>query len=444
MKFEIKTDWTVEDLTSSWIAGEMRRNPEYQRGATWKEPQKQSLIDSIFRAYPIPPIFLQEITAQGLKGPSSVYEIVDGQQRILSLSEFLKDSFETLLATDRKLRLPNSLRSGSAPWGGHKFSRLTPDLQTTFKKTPVTVFLITADAADEVRDLFVRLQAGTALTRQEVRDAWPGNLGPFIVQLAGKLKSMPEFKLPFRLDASDDDEGYDPFGPNRQFVSQLLLLYLSREKDSLNFPSLGASELDELYHEKTDFDAYGPSASRFRDLVRQTGVVCGFGTLAKDETGKNRKKAKFSKMQIFSVFCLLQDLSRSPNFKLDLTPVGPLGHYLRNAEHKLPPGRSTSGKKIQDYYEQWRRGLPADIGVRLDPNRAFNSEQKAEMLQRDGLKCAMCGKGLTLQDAEGDHYPAAWRDGGPTVVENGRLVHRACHVRGRPAAASDLIEMSDL
>ncbi len=80
MNFEIKTNWTVGDLTKSWIAGEMRRNPEYQRGATWKLYRKQSLIDSIFRAYLLPPIFLQEITTNGLKGPSSVYEIVDGQQ----------------------------------------------------------------------------------------------------------------------------------------------------------------------------------------------------------------------------------------------------------------------------------------------------------------------------------------------------------------------------
>lgn len=314
---------------------------------------------------------------------------------------------------------------------------MTPDLQTAFKKTPVTVFLITTDAADEVRDLFVRLQAGTALTSQEVRDAWPGNLGPFIVRLAGKLNSRPEFRLPFRLDASDDDEGYDPYGPNRQFVSQLLLLYLSREADSLNFPSLGAADLDELYHEKIDFDENGPSADRCRDLVKNTGVVCGFGSLAKDEKGKNRKKTKFSKVQIFSVFCLLQDLSRSPNFKLDLAPVGPLGHYLRNAEHKLSPGRATSGKKIQDYYEQWKQGVPPDIGIRLDPNRAFSNEQKEQMLQRDGPTCAMCRRELSLQDAEGDHYPTAWRDRGRTVIENGRLVHKTCHTRGRPAAASD-------
>lgn len=367
-----------------------------------------------------------------------MYEIVDGQQRILSLSEFLLDSFDTLDAKDKRLRLPNSLRSTNAPWGGHKFSRLAPHLQARFRDTPVTVFLIKSDAADEVRDLFVRLQAGTALTRQEVRDAWPGNLGPFIVRLAGKLKSTPEIKLPFRLDGSDEDEGYDQFGPNRQFVSQLLLLFLTRELDSLNFPSLGAADLDEMYHEKTEFDGDGPSGKRFRELLQKTALVCGFGSMARDETGKNRRKEKFSKMQILSVFCLLHDLGRSPNFKPDLTPFGPLGHYLRNAEHKLTPGRSTSGRKLQDYYESWQRGLPAELGIRTDSVRLFSSEQKEQMLARDGAICPMCEKELAIQDGEGDHYPVAWRNGGRTVIENGRMVHKNCHLRGRPAEANDI------
>ena len=91
-------------LVPSYTAAISVRRPPSHRG---------TLIDSIFRAYPVPPIFLQEITTNGLKGPSSVYEIVDGQQRILSLSEFLQDSFETLDAEDKRLRLPNSLRSAN-------------------------------------------------------------------------------------------------------------------------------------------------------------------------------------------------------------------------------------------------------------------------------------------------------------------------------------------
>lgn len=43
---------------------------------------------------------------------------------------------------------------------------------------------------DEVRDLFIRLQARTPLTPQQVRDAWPGNVSPYIELLAGKLSRV--------------------------------------------------------------------------------------------------------------------------------------------------------------------------------------------------------------------------------------------------------------
>ena len=35
-----------------------------------------------------------------------------------------------------------------------------------------------------------------------------------------------------------------------------------------------------------------------------------------------------------SVFCLLQDLSRSPHFKLDLAPAGPLGHLQARLQQR--------------------------------------------------------------------------------------------------------------
>lgn len=43
-------------------------NPEYQRGAVWSEAQQKKLIDSIFRSYPLPLIYLhhKRITALGL------------------------------------------------------------------------------------------------------------------------------------------------------------------------------------------------------------------------------------------------------------------------------------------------------------------------------------------------------------------------------------------
>jgi hypothetical protein len=50
----------------------------------------------------------------------------------------------------------------------------------------------------------------------------------------------------------------------------------------------------------------------------------------------------------------------------------------------------------------------------------------------------MCQEDPDLSLVEGDHYPLAWRDGGPTEIENGRLVHKTSHVRGRRAASVDI------
>ena len=78
MKFE-PTEFSVEDMVGAYNAGSLTRNPEYQRGATWSLQQKQALIDSIFREYPLPPIFLEVKEMKGLGGENTkAYEIIDG------------------------------------------------------------------------------------------------------------------------------------------------------------------------------------------------------------------------------------------------------------------------------------------------------------------------------------------------------------------------------
>jgi 5-methylcytosine-specific restriction endonuclease McrA len=98
-------------------------------------------------------------------------------------------------------------------------------------------------------------------------------------------------------------------------------------------------------------------------------------------------------------------------------------------------GKSTSGPGIAKHYADWRSKLPEELGVRTDPRRVFNEDQKLQMLARDGSNCKECGDPLTLEDAEGDHYPKPWREGGRTEIDNGRLLHKKCHQRGRPLAA---------
>lgn len=441
-----KESFEVGRLVKTWKSGSLTRNDEYQRGAAWKLPQMQALVDSIFRKYPIPPLFLHEICDEGLDGGVvRRYEIVDGQQRIRALDGYFADKYPLLESSDKNLRLPNRLRGLPAPWGGKRFKDLPKELLDQLTKTPVDVFIITTVAnADEVRDLFIRLQSGTALSRQQIRDAWPGAVGPFIERLAGKLDRKPAVGLFSLVDkrGTRSEEERDQHDPDRQFCAQLLCLFLARERDPGAEQSIGANDLDKVYHDNTDFPPDGPTAHRFEEVLQHATEVLKYALAhsgASSVTKGTKFKKKFKKLDIIATVLLIQDLTRSPYLKIDSSFHRKLGSFLTKENDVAAGGRSTSGPTIAKYYVEWKTKLP-DLGIRLDQKRVFDDEQKAEMHRRQNRLCAVCGEELAIEEGEGDHYPLPHSLGGQTTLENGRLVHaKGCHRRGR-AAVADFLE----
>jgi hypothetical protein len=154
----VPTKYKIAELVSAWNDSSLKINEEYQRGASWTTAQMQALVDSVFRKYPIPPIFLHEIKTQGLGGKETTrYKIVDGQQRIRALAEYFSDKFSLLDASDKRLKLPNSLRQVPAPWGKRRFPELDKAMRTHLEDKELDVFQITSVSnPDEVRDLFMK------------------------------------------------------------------------------------------------------------------------------------------------------------------------------------------------------------------------------------------------------------------------------------------------
>jgi len=398
----------------------------------------QGLIDSIFRKYPIPPIFLHQIRDKGLGGHETVrYEIVDGQQRIRALADFYSGKFALLdAAVDKKLKLPNSLRKLPAPWGKRKFSELDQGLRQELATKQIDVFVISELVdADEVRDLFIRLQSGTALTRQQIRDAWPGAIGPFIVGLAGKLDSAPSVTLFRQIDRRgaggprNEDES-DSYDSDRQFCAQLFCLFMARESDPLSQQSIGANDLDKVYHENTTFDVNGESANRFRTLLKLTSDVFWVAFAKTTGDGKKRIKLKFRKLDVIAAFMLIQDLSRNPQFKFDKSFTQKLASHILGDREGAATGKSTSGLGIAKYYLDWREKIIEDVGIRLDQKRLFDDNEKQVVYERAQGRCAICGEPVDPSDAEYDHFPVPHTLGGRTIIENARLVHSTCHPRG--------------
>lgn len=67
-------------------------NTEYQRsGGLWPAPAKSYFIDTIIKEFPFPKVYFHERIDMKTKRPCR--EIVDGQQRLSTIVDFVEDKF---------------------------------------------------------------------------------------------------------------------------------------------------------------------------------------------------------------------------------------------------------------------------------------------------------------------------------------------------------------
>ena len=127
-------------------------NPNYQRGSVWKPKQKQMLIDSILRKIDIPKIYLRENKRDGFS-----YEIIDGQQRMKTIWDFLIRDFRLSEETDDLL-----IDGEKYNVAGLSYKELGSKVKIErFHKYTLDVVIITNASENEIADLFFRLNNGT-------------------------------------------------------------------------------------------------------------------------------------------------------------------------------------------------------------------------------------------------------------------------------------------
>lgn len=132
-------------------------NPKFQRRAVWTPQSKSYLINTILLGLPLPIFFLRQNTDPQSK--KTVREVVDGQQRLRAIFDFIDNGFQL-----RKAQNEN--------FGGCYFSELPAEVQSEFLCYELTVnVLIDLDDKD-VLDIFARLNSyGVKLNTQELINA---------------------------------------------------------------------------------------------------------------------------------------------------------------------------------------------------------------------------------------------------------------------------------
>lgn len=157
-------DLSVRQVLDMVESGDIFVPPEYQRQFIW-DPERQSvLIESVFLGIPVPSLFMA-------MNPDSTWEVVDGVQRLGSLSHFF-GSAELLLKIKREKPLVLKGLEKLDQFNGTSFHDLPKSIQLQFLTRPIRVTVLNDRSDLAIRfDLFERLNTGgVSLTAQEIRN----------------------------------------------------------------------------------------------------------------------------------------------------------------------------------------------------------------------------------------------------------------------------------
>ncbi|HWC36280.1 MAG TPA: DUF262 domain-containing protein [Mycobacteriales bacterium] len=77
------SDWTVDTILSQLTTDRFDLDPEFQRRSAWTGPRKSKFVESLMVGLPIPQLVFAEQDPDDPK-----YIVIDGKQRLLSLSAF--------------------------------------------------------------------------------------------------------------------------------------------------------------------------------------------------------------------------------------------------------------------------------------------------------------------------------------------------------------------
>lgn len=216
---------TTQDIT--WLVDLYRNtqldlDPPYQRRSVWTRRDKQFFLDTIFRNYPSPAIFLHKTINDTGK---ATYHVVDGKQRTQTILDFIHD----------RIRINSEF--GDIRLNGRKWSDLQgeQDLKQSFWNYQVTVEIIDILEGTIVNEVFDRLNRNARkLTRQELRHA---QFDGWLISVAEAESTREEWRTLGVITTARAKRMVDA-----QFISELIFVVLERKMMGFD-----QDELDELY-----------------------------------------------------------------------------------------------------------------------------------------------------------------------------------------------------
>ena len=361
-----------DDSTSKVTAwnGNLDVRPEYQREYVYDDQKRDSVINTVLHGFPLNIMYFVD---RGENSSGARYEVLDGQQRIISICRF-----KTVSAISVKL---------PAPTGGHNivnYPNLFDEQQEAFLDYELQVYVCEGTEKEKIEWFEVINIAGEKLEKQEIRNA------------VLHSQWLTDAKSAF-----------------------------SRRNGAVN-KKYGKYYTGDVIRQKyleTSFrwaaDAEGLKGKDIEAILRQYMM-----------NHSQDKNANALWKYIEDVFSWVERIFG----KFEKPMCGVEWGYLYN-EHKddtLDPdevqkeiARLMADDEVQkksNIYEYILTGKEKLLNLRTFPER-----DRITMYNRQHGLCAMCKKPFSIKEMHADHIKA-WSEGGITDLSNGQMLCTTCNL----------------
>ena len=368
-----KKEVTVREITEGYVnnddegirgyGGLLDIRPKYQREFIYSDKEQAAVINTVLHGYPLNVMYWVKRNDADAPCP---YEVMDGQQRTLSICEYVAKKF----SFDFK-----------------NFDNQPSDIQKRILDYKLDIYVCEGEDSEKLEWFKTINIAGKPLNEQEIQNAVYA--GPFVSDAKRHFSKR-------NCGAAQLCKDLVPGSAIRQELMKKALEWMAAHETRQGHRQTAVGYMKDHQHD--------PNAN---NLWTYFQTVLNWATT-------NFDIKRFRKIMNGLDWAWLYD-NYGPPHTLDTVALG-----KRISELMLDTDEIQKPSGIIPYV------LTGD--ERYLDLRGFPEKIKLAVWEEQEHKCKICGREFDFEFMEGDHI-TPWRDGGRTVIENCQMLCRECNRR---------------
>ena len=416
---------TIFGFMTDWRRGTIIIDPDIQRKTVWPLSYKIGLIDTLIKGYPIPLIFVQRIIQEVDGERKEILSIIDGQQRMTAIKEFLDNKF-----CFRTVEPHNPFfKDADNKFDKKFFKDLDKETQRNIEDYDLPITRLENFDKKDASGIFSRLNKNVIkVNDQELRNAeFFGDFKKLVygAEIQKIFISLYDYKL---FNISDIRRMLDI-----EYISDLFVFLENGIVDK------NKKTLDKIYEVNEEMS--DKKVQQLKNKIKKTINII----LKIFKSGQPKLTRFLNKHDFYTLFTVINELVedghifKEKHYKSIYNTLETLSAIVHE-ETTEPIGntyyihvvnrqglRTARKKRHRILYELIQPIIP----TKKDKKRLFSNQQRTlAWSMSKSKKCKICGKTIKEKDYELDHKKPHSK-GGLTSLDNAQITHKKCNINKR-------------